>query len=70
MPSSNSSQNMNSTGTPKQTLRKPMIQGITAATTWQKISTCAVLRENLLNRMKLFAHLKKIIIMLIWGAAT
>ena len=31
MPSSNSSQNMNSTGTPKQTLRKPMIQGITAA---------------------------------------
>ena len=31
MPSSNSSQNMSSTGTPKQTLRKPMIQGITAA---------------------------------------
>ena len=31
MPSSNSSQNMNSTGTSKQTLRKPMIQGITAA---------------------------------------
>ena len=50
--SGNSSQNKSLTGTPKQTLLKPMIQGITAARRVQlgrkfQIAILYVLQENL-----------------------
>ena len=75
MPSSNSSQNMNSTGTPKQTLRKPMIQGITAAKRVQlgrkfQLAHFICTMGKSFKSYETFGTLKKIIIMLIWGATT
>ena len=63
--SGNSSQSKSSTGAPKQTLLKPMIQGITAAKRVQlgrkfQLAILYVLQENLLNRMNFWRIRKKL----------